>query len=156
MSMFGKVFEFFKGDASLEVDKSGAPTADDLQIATGVLLLQMAGSDDDYAPEEVHAVFRTMEKEFHISQDRALELLELADAARQAKGRIDEFVEAINEHFDEKQKQRVLAMVWRVVMADAKVDAFESRYAKQLKSRLHLSDELAEEARQMALADPVD
>ena len=56
----------------------------------------------------------------------------------------------INEKFNERQKQRVLAMLWKVVKADGKVDRFEERFATQVKFRFQLSEELAEEARAMA------
>ncbi|MCB0346204.1 MAG: TerB family tellurite resistance protein [Bdellovibrionales bacterium] len=154
--MFKKVMDFLKGEATLEVDSSGDATSEDMQIATGVLLLEMAGSDKDYDPEEVHTVFRTMEREFKVDQDEALRLLESADKLRGAKGKIDEFIKTLNENFSEEQRVIVLSMVWQVVMADGKVDKFEKRFAQQIQNRLKLSDEQAEEARQMAAERPID
>ena len=40
--MFARIKEFFEGQTSLEVDKQGEPSNKDLQIATAVLLLEMA------------------------------------------------------------------------------------------------------------------
>ena len=44
--MFDKVSDFFKGKTNLLVDASGNPTDEDLLISTGVILLEMAGSDE--------------------------------------------------------------------------------------------------------------
>jgi len=148
--MFKSVKEFFRGETSLEVDSTGNPTSRDIQIATGVLLLEMAGSDEDYAPEEVQTIFRTLEDQFGVDQDEAMNLLEIADAARHEKGKIDEFIKSITQHFSEEQRTRVLAMVWKVIIADGQIDKFERRFAVQLQNRLQLTEAHGEQARQMA------
>ena len=148
--MFNKLKDFFEGEATLQVDKGGEPTDADLQMATGIILLEMAGSDEDYAPEEVKTIFRTMEKQFQMSDTEVLDLLENADKLRQNKGKIDDFVTAINENFSTKQKQLVLAMVWKVVMADGQLDKEEQKFATQMRFRLQLSEEEAKEARDMS------
>ncbi len=149
--MFDKLKGFFSGDASLEVNASGEATSKDLQIATGVLLLEMAGADDDFAPEEVQAIFRTMEDQFKIKDMETLDLMEEAQQAREDQGKIDEFVAAINTNFSDEQKQIVLAMIWKIILADEVVEKYEQRFASELRQRLQLSREQAEEAQKMAL-----
>ena len=147
--MFNKIKEYFEGEASLQVDKSGKVTDEDMQIATGLLLLEMAGKDEDFAPEEVQAIFRAMESEFDLKDTEVMALLEDAEQIRKEKGKIDEIVTSINNNFDTKQKQIVLSMIWRVVMADGNIDKFESRFATQMRFRLQLTEEEAKEAREM-------
>jgi uncharacterized tellurite resistance protein B-like protein len=150
--MFSRLKEFFFEDkTTLEVDQEGEPTNEDLQIATAVLLLEMAGADDDYAPEEVKACFRVLEQQFNVSDEATLELFEKADSLRKEKGKIDEFVAAINENFDVKQRMLVLAMVWKVIIADQQIENHEKRFATQLRTRLQLTREQAEEAKQTVL-----
>lgn len=153
--MFKKVSEFLKGDVKINIDASGNATEEDLQIATGVLLLQMAGSDADFAPEEVRTIFKVMKEQFKIEEGELKPLLEQANLLREEKGRIDEFVNLVNANFNLKQRQKVLAMVWKVVLADGKIDKFETRYATQLKFRLQLTDQEAKEAHEMALCGAV-
>ena len=157
--MFNRVKEFFQGEATLQVDDEGNATDQDLHVATGVLLLEMAGTDSDYAPEETKAIFAAMESQFGLSKEETLELLKIADSLREQfetrKERVTEFVKAINENFDSRQRQIVLAMIWKVVAADGKLDKFEERFATQMKFRLQLSDEEAEKAKQMALTGEV-
>lgn len=153
--MFDKLKDFFSGDASLQVDSGGEPTKRDLQIATGVLLLEMAGADEDFAPEEVQAAFRTMEQQFDIKDMETLELMEEAQKAREDQGKIDAFIAALNTNFNDKQKLLVLAMVWKVVLADEVVEKYEQRFASELRQRLQLSREQAEEAKQMVLEGKV-
>lgn len=153
--MFKKVNEFLKGSVKLDVDASGNPTDEDILIATGVLLLQMAGSDADFAPEEVRTIFQVMKLQFNIEEGEVKSLLEQANSLREEKGKIDEFINIINANFNIKQRQRVLAMLWKVILADSKIDKFETRYATQLKFRLQLTDQEAKEAHEMALSGAV-
>jgi uncharacterized tellurite resistance protein B-like protein len=148
--MFNKVSDFFKGKTNLLVDASGNPTDEDLLISTGVILLEMAGSDDDFAPEELQTIFKVMQEEFQIDKGEVYSLLNQADLVRSEKGKIDEFVAAINANFKAPQRQRILSMVWQVVNADGHVEKFEQRFATQLKYRLKLTDEEAIEAKKMA------
>ena len=150
--MFNRVRDFLNGSVdSLAVDKTGEPTDKDLQIAAGVLLLEMAGSDQDYAPEEVKNIFGAMKKIFAIEDDQdVLSILENAEALRADAKKIDTFVNAINSNFSAAQRQLLLSMVWRVAQADGKIEKFEERFATQLKFRLRLSDQEAADARKMA------
>ncbi|MCB0334113.1 MAG: TerB family tellurite resistance protein, partial [Bdellovibrionales bacterium] len=85
-------------------------------------------------------------------EDEVPELVEIAIAAKCEKGKIDEFVKAINDNFNPKQRQEILTMVWKVVLADGKIDKFEERFAAQMKTRFMLSDEQADQARAAAQA----
>lgn len=153
--MFGKLKSFFKGESTLEkslqADRSGQASAQDLHIAAAVLLIEMAGSDQGIAPQEAEAVCELMQKEFALPEESLPELVQVAVAARKEKGKIDEFVQVINSKFDEGQRQRLLAMIWKIVLADGKVDKFEQRFAVQMYNRFRLSEEQAEAAKQMAV-----
>ncbi|MCB0352235.1 MAG: TerB family tellurite resistance protein [Bdellovibrionales bacterium] len=152
--MLGKLKEFLKGEQKeISVDKHGKPTPYELLMASAVLMIEMAGADKDIAHAEAQAVCDALASRFGIDEDEIPELVQAAIAARQEKGRIDEFVKAINENFNDAQRQQILSMVWRIVLADGKVDKFEERFAKQLMNRLRLSSEQAEEAREMAQAE---
>ena len=129
--MLENLKDFIKGDTSLRVNKGGEPSSKDLQVATGVLLLEMAGADQDYAPEEVRTIFSTMEKQFNISDSETLDILESADQMRQQEGKFDEFVNVINENFSDKQKMLLLAMIWKVILADELVERFRPHAIRQ-------------------------
>lgn len=148
--MFRKLKEFLVGEVSdIDVDKSGKATEFELHVAVAVLLFEMAGMDSSIAHEEAAAICDTMQKEFGIEEKDIPELIEIAVVARKNEGKIDEFINLINSNFNDKQKQKILAMIWKVVEADGTVDKFEERFATQMKFRLQLSDELADAARSL-------
>ncbi len=149
--MFGKLREYFAGEqTSLDVDKTGMATAHDLHVATVVVLIEMAGADKEVARPEAEAICVSMQDHFGLGEDEVPELVEIALSAKSEKGKIDEFVKAINENFNPKQRQEILTMVWKVVLADGKIDKFEERFAVQMKTRFQLSDEQAAEAQAAA------
>ena len=148
--MLGKIKEFFKGAETLEVDKNGQPSDREIQIACAVLLLEMAGADNDYSPAEVEMCLTSIQQQFKLSREAATEPLEIADGLRKQNNKVDEFVKIINENYNDKQRTRILAMVWKVVIADGAVEKFELRFATQMKFRLKLDDAAADRARKMA------
>ena len=149
--MLRKIAEFFKGEQSgVDVDESGNPTSHDLQVATVVLMVEMASADHEVAPEEAEAVCNAVASQFSVDEEEIPELVQIAIAARQEAGKIDEFVGLINDNFNASQRQRILAMMWKVVLADGRIDKFEERFINQLVSRFQLSEDQAEAARSMA------
>lgn len=153
--MFKKLKEFFHTGLTLEKGSSNQASDAELQIAVGMLLLQMAGVDEDFAPEEVKTVFASMQSQFSLSQDETTELLEVADIVRKDKAKMDAYFRAINDNFDVAQKQLIYAMMWKVVLADGKVEKFEDRFATQVKFRLQLTDAQVDEAKQQAASGEV-
>lgn len=152
--MFKNLNDFFsREDTSLQLDKHGRPTAHELHVATIVLMIEMAGSDKNVAPEEAETVCKNIIKEFSIEEERIPELVKIAIESRIEHGKIDQFISSINESFDDQQKVLVMAMIWKVILADGKIDVFERKFAAQLKSRLQLNDQQAEEARKIAGSD---
>ena len=152
--MFKKLKDFFKtekqADVSIGVDREGAAAGDELVLATIVMMVEMAAADRDIAREEAEAVCGLIGSQFAIDDAKIPHLVEYAISSRRERGRIDDFVNTINQHFSRPQKQKVLAMIWKVIIADGKIDKFEQRFATQIKFRFQLSDDEADEARTMA------
>lgn len=153
--MLNKIKGFLEGEISLDKTKDGEEVDRTLMVGIGVLMLQMAGADNDYAPEEVQSCFRTLEKHFGISDEEAMEILEEAENLKSDKEKVSSLLESLNSKYSDSQKQLIMALIWKVVVADDKIETFELRTANQLRVRLQLSEEQAEGARKMAFARKV-
>lgn len=141
---------FFSGEVSLDVDKSGSPTKQDLRIAVVVLMVALAREDNDFAPEEAVVIAQEVSKLFRLGKEESFNLVDLVTPLSKDFEKIDEFITAINENFDDDQKQLVLAMIWRVTEADGVADKMETRFAAELRTRLNLSMEQAVRARRIS------
>lgn len=153
--MLNKLLGLFKESVDLQKDVSGKPAGEDLQIAAAILFLETAGRDADYAPEEVREIFQAIEVMFGVPESSAMKILEAADRTRQEVKKIDQFVTLINQSFSEKQRMLLMAFIWKVVLADGKIEKDEERYTVQLKNRLRLSDEQADKARKLAFSGDI-
>lgn len=147
----GKTFgDFFGGASTLEVDGSGRPTAEALQLAAALLMVAVVrGTKHENAEEEL-AMYQNIEREFHLTPERAARLLEIAGSAKRDETELLHCMESINASFNEPQKQRILAMIWRVIVSDGVVDQFESEFAAAVRTHLGLTLEQAIRARRLA------
>lgn len=150
--MFQRLAEFFKGEVDhlLEVE-GGEPTPEELRVAVAIILLEMAGRDGDYAPEEVRTIFTTMELQFQMSTEETHSLLNMAENLRSNKERVNEFMGTIRKKFGVKQRELIMAMAWNVVIADGEVEESEERFLEQIRNRLALDVRSAQKAKRMAL-----
>ena len=151
--MLEKFKTFFVGSsvgAPLAFNKDGHVADESLQVATVVLLMEVAGADHSIAQQEANALCQVMEEEFDLPEEIIPHLIEVAVASKREAGRINEFVHSINEHFNEHQKERILTMVWKMVLADDRVEKDEEKIVKQIQTRLKLSDAVSERARRAA------
>ena len=148
--MLERIKEFFLGDASIAIDADGEPTQADIQIATGVLLMKIAASDQEIAQEEIVSMTASLQRQFDIPEDQLQGLVEISDTLNWQSEKVDEFVALINSKFDEQQRRLIFAMIWTVVLADGKVDAFEKHAADELAGLLELDEKTVSRAKDMA------
>jgi uncharacterized tellurite resistance protein B-like protein len=153
--MLTEIKELYKNASGLKETVNGNVPEDKIILAIAVLMLEMAGADNDFAPEEVKTCFRNLENLFGLTDTQALEILENAEKIRSDKEQVNNLVLALNENFTEDQRCLILALVWKVVIADTKIEKPEMRYANQLRVRLQLSEEQNEAARKIAFSGEI-
>lgn len=129
----------FLPERLLERDRDGNFTSRSTHIAVVALLTAMAGIDKEYHPDEFTEVVRVMAHEFHLMDEEAGDLRDIADFMIRDLKSLDIFVDTINKHYSPPQKERVLELVWQVARADGRIDAAETRLAEKIRARLKLS-----------------
>lgn len=137
-----------KNNNSLKINLKDPSAENQLKVATGVILLEMAGRDDDFDPIEVKTVFRAMEQAFQLDSEQVKHILENSQEMLCSKEQLSKVIEEINQHFSKEDRTKILSMAWQVVMADGQVDKKESRFFEQMRNRLHLTEEEAESIKQ--------
>lgn len=120
-------------------DSEGGPDSDhDIQVATAALLVEVAGSDDNFAPEEKDAIIQNLRSYFDLTQDEVEEII--AAGKEQLERRLDlyYFAQQINRHFDRARKIAVIEMVWRVIYSDDHLSGHEDHLAHRFARLLRL------------------
>jgi len=112
-------------------------------LATCVLLLEIAKSDDDFSTEEHAAIHRILVQELSIASEKVEELLQMAARDRRRSVDIWEYTSLINDHFSRSEKISLVERMWKVIFADGKVDQYEDYMVHKLADLLRLThDEL--------------
>jgi uncharacterized tellurite resistance protein B-like protein len=133
--MLGRILDVFSG----KKDIPEVPKQERLESATCVLLLEVAGADNEFSPEECDRILKTLCARFSLSQEQAEELIEAANTRRAQSFDIWKFTNEINESCTIDEKKEIIAEVWRVIYADGSLDAHEDFIAHKLGRLLNLT-----------------
>lgn len=118
-----------------------------IQIATAVILLEVAYADYEFSTDERERIVRILKDEFSLDDESVLELLQIYEERRRKSIDIWHFTEIINRNFSEEEKCRIIDTVWQVIYADGKLDKYEDYLVHKLSTILHLSHQQMIEAK---------
>jgi len=109
-----------------------------IQIATAVILLEVAHADDDFSTQERDRIIDILREEFQLDEEEVAELIEASDQKR--KGTVDlwHFTRIINDTFDDTEKSRIIDYIWQVIFADGRLDKYEDYIVHKLATILHI------------------
>ncbi len=110
-----------------------------VELATAVLLVEVVRSDAGIAPSEEQAVVRAVREKFSLSDDEAQTIFRLAEEQVRTASDYYQFTSLINRHFDQKQKQHVIELMWRMAYADAELAAHENHVLRRIAELLHVT-----------------
>ena len=114
-----------------------------IQIATCVLLLEIAKSDYEFTMEEMATIRNILENELGIKKENINEILNIAEEHREENVDIWEYTNLIKQNYTWEEKNLLIEMVWKVIYADGVLDKYEDYLIHKLADLLHIShDEL--------------
>lgn len=148
--MFENLDLFLTGESSLRVEKSGEPTAYDLQVATAVLLIHMGRKDDNLNSDEINSAVRSLVKQFQIGDTQAGGLLHTADLIQESPEKVSELMQVIDERFEKSQKITLIAEIWKTMKADGLVSRVEASFAAEVAQALNLDRDDILKAQELA------
>lgn len=109
-----------------------------IQIATCVILLEVAKSDDEFSSIEKTTVTALLRKQFKLSPDAVEELIEIANQKRDESIDLWQFTNLINRNYTKEEKMKIIEAVWKVIYADRKLDKYEDHFVHKLAKLLQL------------------
>ena len=112
-----------------------------IQIATCVLLLDMANADNEFSISEDTIIREILEKELSIHGENVDEIMKLAIRDREEKIDLYETTRFINQVFTPDEKRTLIELVWKVIYADGVLDQYEDYLVHKLSDLLHLEHE---------------
>lgn len=109
-----------------------------IRIAVAALLWEMAHVDGLLDPSEFVEIIDLIDEEFDLQNYQTAALMEIVDFLRRQNTELNVFLKEVNENFGQLQKERLFELVWKVALADGRIDEHEEAFASVLKSKLGL------------------
>jgi uncharacterized tellurite resistance protein B-like protein len=120
---------------------SESPDKDDferIQVATCVILLEVAKSDDEFSSIEKTTLTAILKKRFDLSAEAAEELLKIADKTREESIDVWQFTNLINQNYSTEEKKKIVEAAWKIIYSDEKLDKYEDHFVHKLAKLLQL------------------
>ena len=115
--------------------------AQQIAVAAGVLLIEIARADDDIADDEIDIAVNHLEHSF---QDNSFKIDDVFKETIKDKSEdaisLFEYTDLINKEWDKEKKIKLLQALWEVANADNQIDKYEEYYIRKIKDLLYLSD----------------
>ena len=145
-SLLERVRDLLARSAPLARDASGAEPDLELRAAAAVLLLEAAHGDEAYVWREQRTLLRGLERAFGIGRQETRDLVARAEEIRPPVVKLADVTELLASRFDLEQRKQILALLWRVIDADASLEPWEAVFADHVTRALGLSTAEAAEA----------
>lgn len=144
--MFGKLLDALLAPAPAEL----APA--DARLALSALLVRIARSDGDYAPDEVNKIDAILMRRYGLDHDGALELRRDAELLEESAPDSVRFTNAIREAVAYEARIAVIEAAWEVVLVDGRRAEEEDALMRMIARFLGVNDRDSNTARLKAQA----
>ena len=108
------------------------------QLATAALLIEMTRADHDVKSVERDAVTLAVQRAFGLDAEQTEELVALGEQEADAAISLYEFTRLINRHFDPKQKEHIVELLWQVALADGEIDKYEDHLVRKVADLIYV------------------
>lgn len=141
-SLLEAIHEFFderlRPEASVAGDARSRVTDRQLQLATAVLLLEVARSDFDLRNDEFEAITHGVRSVLGLTEDEAIAVVRFAEEEVRQSKRIFEFTRLVDHSYTPAQKKKIVRCLWQVAFADAEILASEEYLVRKIADLLHV------------------
>jgi uncharacterized tellurite resistance protein B-like protein len=135
------MLKFFKNilTQNIREEDDTATIEDELQLATCMLLLEIAQADGIIQPQEELQIQTIIRKRFSLSDADSEKLIEKAREHQIESLDIYPVATLINKHWLTEEKCRLLENIWQIVYAEGNLEQHEDHLMHKLGTLLRLS-----------------
>jgi uncharacterized tellurite resistance protein B-like protein len=144
--MYTRLKDLIAADSPLDPFES----AREVQVAAITLMVEAGLSNGTYLDSELGRAVDFSRSEFCLTDAEAGELLEIVRILRFNPAKVDDLIVLLRQNLKTDQLIQLLSVVWKILLADGKIDSQESEYAASVRRKLGLTMEQAVLAQQMA------
>ncbi len=137
MPMIERIRQFFKNN--MDPDQHSSTSVPPVQMATAALLLEVMLSDGQSEPDELQSIRQVLIDQFGIPESLLTELISLASEEVEQATSLYQFTAEVNRYFRRHQKLELVTSLWRVALADGRLDKYEEGLIRKIAELIHLS-----------------
>ena len=113
---------------------------DEVEIAVAALLVEAACSDGDFDGEERKSIKGILGSYYKLSDEKIESLILEAEDVVQDSAQIYGFTKLVKDTYENDRRIELIEMLWEVVFADGKADAFEQNLIQRVAGLIFVSD----------------
>ena len=115
------------------------------------LLIEACKIDGTISDDEIEKITNLLINKFHLESTKAINALNFVLEKANEKVEIFSDIKVILDTMDHEERIKVVEMLWGVVLADGKIDDYESNLMRKISSLLHVSSFETAEAKKRAI-----
>ena len=136
--MIIKLKRFFELKLSIVKVESEQEIEHRIQLASAVLLLDVAQTDQEYSDSERQKIRQAIESKFSLSSEDIEELMSTADLKSKEAIDYHQFTSLLNKEFTLHQKIKLIEFMWQVAFSDGQLDPHEDHFIRKISDLLYL------------------
>ena len=110
-----------------------------LRLATATLLVEIVRADHEEDLAEGVAVVNQLKSFFDLSEEETSLLVKEAEQKADHSVSLQDFTRVLHERLSAREKHSVIEMLWRVALADSKLDKHEDHLVRKVAGLLYVS-----------------
>ena len=115
------------------------------------LLIEACKIDGTISDDEIEKITNLLVNKFHLEPNKAINAVNFVLEKANEKIEIFSDIKVILDTMDHEERIKVVEMLWGVVLADGKIDDYESNLMRKISSLLHVSSFETAEAKKRAM-----
>lgn len=110
-----------------------------LRLATATLMIEVVRADYEEDVKEIEITVRQLRTHFDLTEDETLLLVKEAEEKADHSASLQEFTRVLHQQLTEAEKHSVIEMLWRVALADDRLDKHEDHVVRKVAGLLYVT-----------------
>ena len=113
---------------------------DSTQLAVTSLMITTAKHDGVFDEIEKEEILKLLNNYYKLTDESLINLFEISDSMVDNASDIHQFTSKINSSLDDEEKLAIIEMLWKIIIADGRIDDYENALVRKLSGLLYIDD----------------
>ncbi len=133
--MFEKFTSLFEKTETKEDNEFDAT-----QLAVASLMITTAKHDGIFDEIEKEEILKLLNNYYKLTDESLINLFKISDSMVDNASDIHQFTSKINSSLDDEEKLAIIEMLWKIIIADGRIDDYENALVRKLSGLLYIDD----------------